>query len=221
MYKIKKFLPLNARLQIYHSFVQSHANYCSLVWGFTSKSNIETLFAKQKKGLRAVIPGFINYKYRDGMIPGHTKAFFTEYKILTIQNIIICNALIFMHKIYSYRSLLPLTILETIPENSPTFGSTHESSENWLSIYNNAHYRKSIFCKGPLLSATSDINNNLSPASFVSIASYKNNVKQSLLVIQGSGDSCDWQNNNFPLYNISGLRKSCTANRNIIDYADN
>ena len=29
MYKIKKFLHLAARLQIYHSFVQSHVNYCS------------------------------------------------------------------------------------------------------------------------------------------------------------------------------------------------
>ena len=50
MYKIKRYLPLTARLQIYHSFVQSHLNYCSLVWGFTCKSNIEKLFSKQKKG---------------------------------------------------------------------------------------------------------------------------------------------------------------------------
>ena len=73
MYKIKKYLPLTARLQIYHSFIQSHLNFCSLVWGFTSKSSIEAIFSKQKKGLRAVIPGFINYKFRDGEIPGHTK----------------------------------------------------------------------------------------------------------------------------------------------------
>ena len=85
MYKIKKYLPLNARIQIYHSFVQSHINYCSLVWGFSSRSYIETIFSKQKKGLRAVIPGFINYKYRDGNIPGHKKAFLTEFKILTIK----------------------------------------------------------------------------------------------------------------------------------------
>ena len=49
MYKIKKYLPLKARIQIYHSFVQSHLNYCSLVWGFTCKSNIETLFSRQKR----------------------------------------------------------------------------------------------------------------------------------------------------------------------------
>ena len=31
MYKIEKLMPLEARLQIYHSFVQSHTNFCSLV----------------------------------------------------------------------------------------------------------------------------------------------------------------------------------------------
>ena len=36
LYKIKKYLPLQARLQIYHSLIQSHVNYCSLVWGFSS-----------------------------------------------------------------------------------------------------------------------------------------------------------------------------------------
>ena len=89
MYKIKRYLPLTARLQIYHSFVQSHLNFCSLLWGFTSKSSIDALFSKQKKGLRAVIPGFINYKYRDGEIPGHTKSAFTEYKILTNHGIML------------------------------------------------------------------------------------------------------------------------------------
>ena len=73
MYKLKKQLPEKVRIQIYHSFVQSHINYCALVWGFCAKSNIESLFRAQKKGMRAVVPGFINYKYRsDGTLPGHT-----------------------------------------------------------------------------------------------------------------------------------------------------
>ncbi len=76
IYKIKGYLLRTARLQIYHSFVQSHQNYCSLVRGFTSKSNIEKLFCKQKKGLRAGISGFINYRYRDGEIADHTKSVF-------------------------------------------------------------------------------------------------------------------------------------------------
>ena len=102
MYKIKRYLLLTARLQIYHSFVQSHLNFCSLLWGFTSKSSIDALFSKQKKGLRAVIPGFINYKYRDGEIPGHTKSAFAKYKILTIHGIITQNTMIFIRKIEIY-----------------------------------------------------------------------------------------------------------------------
>ena len=50
-----------------------HAHYCSLVWGFAARTHIDSLFSKQKKGIRAVVPGFINYKYRDGVLPGHTK----------------------------------------------------------------------------------------------------------------------------------------------------
>ena len=71
MYKIKKLLPLSARLQIYHSLVQSHINFCILVWGFSCRTNIDAIFAKQKIGIRAVIPGFVNYKYKNGKLPGH------------------------------------------------------------------------------------------------------------------------------------------------------
>ena len=45
--------------------------------------------------MRAVIPGFINYRYRSD---GHTKSCFAKYDILTIQNVIVLNALVFMHK---------------------------------------------------------------------------------------------------------------------------
>ena len=55
MYKLKSHIPLK---------VQSHMNYCSLVWDFSTKTNIDSLFRAQKKGMRAVIPGFINYRYR-------------------------------------------------------------------------------------------------------------------------------------------------------------
>ncbi len=84
MYKIKRYLPVKARLQIYHSFVQSHLNYCSLVWGFAAKTHIESLFRKQKQGIRAVIPGYVNYRYDEGKLPTHTKKHFLEYGILTI-----------------------------------------------------------------------------------------------------------------------------------------
>ena len=74
-------------MQIFQSLIQSHLNYCSIVWGFTAKSNIEFLFRIQKKGIRAIVPGFINYKYRNGELPGHTKPYFNEYKILGVRYI--------------------------------------------------------------------------------------------------------------------------------------
>ena len=79
LYKLKSILPLPARLNIYHSLIQSHVNYCSLIWGFSSKANIETIFRSQKKGIRAGIPGFVNYFYKDGKTPHHTKTAFCEY----------------------------------------------------------------------------------------------------------------------------------------------
>ena len=218
MYKIKKFLPLTARLQIYHSFVQSHLNFCSLVWGFSAKSNIEALFSKQKKGLRAVVPGFINYKFRDGETPGHTKPFFSEYKILSIQGIIALNAFLFMRKVRQFQSLLPTSVSSTISKESPVTGSTHVSCENWLNFHDNHYYRKSLFFKGPLLLLSSVIEESLPPASFITIKCYKTNVKEALLSTQSGDDLINWDNKNFPLYNISGIRKSRLANRPDINY---
>ena len=168
-----------------------------------------------------LIPGFINYKYKDGKIPGHTKSKFTQYKILTIHGIIVQNALIFMHKFYNYPSLLPPAIIETISTDSPIQGSNHELCESWLRIYNNHLYRNTLFFKGPLLVATSKINENLPLASFITIKAYKTNVKQALLTIQSSGETCDWKNYNFPLYNIEGLRKSEVSYRSQVDYTEN
>ena len=99
MYKLKGLVPVSVMLQIYHSFVQSHINYCSLVWGFSAKSNIESLFSGQKKGIRSVMPGFVKFFYKDGITPAHTKPGFTKFKILSVQGVVVLNALILMHKI--------------------------------------------------------------------------------------------------------------------------
>ena len=168
--------------------------------------------------MRAVIPGFINYKFKDGKIPGHTKSKFTEYKIFTIHNIIALNALILLHKIQNYPSLLPNSIRETIPEDSPIAGSTHESCENWLKIYNTSNYNRSVFFKGPLLLSGTKVNENLPLTSYISMKLYKTNVIEALRRIQSSGDACEWQNDNFLIYNYSGLRKSHASYRATINY---
>ncbi|MCP4492114.1 MAG: hypothetical protein GY820_33125 [Gammaproteobacteria bacterium] len=167
---------------------------------------IEGLFSKQKKGLRAVMPGYINYNYRDGNLPTHTKASFKEFGILTIHGIIARNALVFMHKIRHLPNTLPISISNTVPTNIPDLGATHETNQEWQNLYGNNYYKKSVFFKGPLL-AISDSNISITTLpSLFSLNIYKNSAKNFLLAQQYEGDSNEWPN--FLLYNIQGLRRS-------------
>ena len=61
-----------------------------------------------------------------------TKGYFIEYKILTVHNIIVLNALLLLKKIRSFPSLLPNSIIDTVPTYSPEPGSTHNDCEIWL-----------------------------------------------------------------------------------------
>ena len=211
MYKLKSLLPLKSRIQIYHSFVQSHINYCSLIWGFSAKSNIEILFRAQKKGIRAVITGFINYKYRGGIrggiIPGHTKQYFKKFKILTVHGVIVKNALLFLHKLRHFSHTLPPSVQCTIAENSPSPGSTFETCQDWLNYTNNHIFLKSVFFKGPMLSIIPEISQKLVQRSLYSLNFYKSSIKQHILNVHSLGTE-EWQSDNFLLYNINGLRKS-------------
>ena len=209
MYKLKSQLPVKVRIQIYHSFVQSHINYCSLVWGFSAKSNIESLFTAQKKGMRAIVPGFINYRYRiDGTLPGHTKAYFSKFDILTVQSVIVLNTLIFMHRIRHVPQALPQSVRLTVAENAPLPGDTHNTCFEWLQYHNNHFHIRSLFYKGPLLSIIPQISELTTLPALINPNIYKSNVRRELKNIQSQGNEEEWQANNFLLYNIPGLRKS-------------
>ncbi len=182
------------------------------MWGFSAKSNIYQLFAKQKKGIRAIVPGFINYKYKNGVLPGHTKVFFKEYNILTVQGVITLNALLFIHKVRHFPLSLPKSLRDTIPSNAPISSSTHETCESWLTAYNNVYFRSSLFHKGLTLSIIPDIVQLTTPGGLLKIKVYKNNVKSFLLKLQSEGEKNEWQASNHILNNIPGLRKSNRTN---------
>ena len=83
--------------------------------------------------MRAVILGFINYRYRsDGTPPGHTKSYFTKYDIITIHNVIVTNALVFMHKVRHFPLELPQSVRKTIPENATVLESTQDICYDWF-----------------------------------------------------------------------------------------
>ncbi|KAL5253023.1 hypothetical protein ACHWQZ_G015697 [Mnemiopsis leidyi] len=216
MHKIKGYLPVTARLQIFQSLVQSHLNFCSLVWGFASKSHIESLFIKQKQAMRTVMSGYVNYKYRDGRPPDHTKQSFEKHNVLTVHNVIVKNALTLMHKVKNMPGLLPNSIKALFSVNIPITNSTYENCEEWLSTYNTPTFRQSIFYKGPMLSITEHSNTITIPSSLFSINIFKNSAKRELIKLQSAGNDENWPT--FLLYDIPGLRKSPRENGQAIDY---
>ena len=215
MFKIKSRLPIKVRIQIFHSFVQSHLNFCSLVWGFAAKSLIQSLFIKQKQGVRAIMPGYVNYWYKEGKLPAHTKEKFKEYEILTVHGIIAMNALIFMHKWHHFPKLLPPSVHNLIPHTIPKFGDGISECSVWAEKYNTVPYRPTFFYKGPLFAVTKESAEVISPATILSIKLYRSYTKQMLIEQQTSGSDSEWPE--FLLHKIPGLRKSARiiANKNL------
>ena len=130
------------------------------------------------------------------------------------------NAENYSEIVYYFSSSLPSSIVATISRDSPENESSHESCEEWLKKYDNHIYRNSVFYKGPLLLLSCTIENNLSPASFLTLRAYKNNVKDAILKTQSMGNQYQWENENLILYNIKGLRKSKTEYRTKINYSE-
>ncbi|KAL5249657.1 hypothetical protein ACHWQZ_G018500 [Mnemiopsis leidyi] len=217
MYKLKRLLPVSARLQVFQSLVQSHLNFCSLVWGFASKNHIESLFTKQKQAMRTVMSGYVNYKYRDGNPPAHTKRAFESHNVLTVHSIIVKNALILLHKVKHMPSLLPQSIKDLFPNNIPSLITTYDDCAEWLSTYNSSTFRPSVFYKGPMLSITKQNTAITIPSSIFSLNVFKNSAKSELIKSQSSGNDEDWPT--FLLYNIPGLRRTSREGRPIIDYS--
>ena len=152
--------------------------------------------------------GYVNYYYKDGNPPSHTKPAFADHKILTIHGIIVKNALLFMHKVRYLPLTLPQSVRDTISVDSPREGSDHVTCNNWLEKYSNCYYNRSLFFKGPLLAVTPAVGGLVTTTSLFSIIPFKNNVCRMLLNVQAQGDSNEWQPENFILQNIHGLRRS-------------
>lgn len=76
--RCRHFLPEKAKLQIYHALFSSHINYCLLVWGTTTLSNIKTIHLLQKRALRYIANVPCN---------SSTGTLFARYKIISVKRI--------------------------------------------------------------------------------------------------------------------------------------
>ena len=130
------------------SYTVMHSNLCSIVWGFSCKSNIDSLQTVPKNAMRAVMSGYVKYYYKDGVLPKYIKSAFKitihwQCRVLSPK-----NALIFMGKILRFTSDMPRSIRKLIPSTSPSHdASMHETSLQWIDEYDNAKYRNSVFLR--------------------------------------------------------------------------
>ena len=215
LYKLKKKLPLKARLLTFNSLVQSHLNYCSLIWGTTNKCKIEQLFATQKKAIRAIMPGHVDYLFKDGNPPTHTKPFFNEHELLTVHSIVLKNILIFMNKVHNFPQLLPKSVLQTIAIDSPNPSNREQELylSAWYTTYNTPAYRTTTYFKGPILFRSLCLDPENDWIAYHNLNRYKSNIKNYLVKdVQSkcaNDDTCTlWTTENFPLNTITGLRYS-------------
>ena len=110
IFKLKGIVPQKVLKLLYDSFIQSHLNFCSNVWGLGSQASIRKIFTAQKKAVRATDIRF-NRCYYDkdtGELPCHTRDLFNQHKILTVHNLITKNCLTLMHKTYFDLSPIPI-----------------------------------------------------------------------------------------------------------------
>ncbi|XP_029841907.4 uncharacterized protein LOC115325325 [Ixodes scapularis] len=103
----RNIFPVNVKSQIYNSLFQSYINYCHLVWGTTTQTNIEKLTLLQKKMLRHIA----NEHYL-----AHTKPLFAKYKIINLD------------KMYDYRLLHSFRF--SSPEHASLLCKMSELSEH-------------------------------------------------------------------------------------------
>ena len=160
--------------------------------------------------MKAVMPGHMNYIYKDGIFPSGTKSSFNSLSILTVHGIIASNTANFMNKIFNFPDQLPKYVQATIPEDAPSriMGTDHEACQTWSENYNTNIYRNSIFFKGPLLFIDSSLDNAFNPMSCQSTSAFKAQCKRTILSLQADGVIDDWTSNSFLIHKINGLRTS-------------
>lgn len=225
--KVKGIFPLSVLRTLYHSFIQSHINYCSLLWGLGCKSSLNSIFVAQKKAIRVISPGFVRYWYdkKTAQTPSHTKKYFGDLKLPNVYTTILLNLLSFMQKVHIGK--IPPSITNSFSLGNRTIPKT---CYNYFNIQP-ARLKcqiNSIFHEGPRLfndilpeiveyseRLTSAANANANPAHPLVLKS-KNNIsfkrftKAYLLSIQGRGDTELWEFSNFRLY--KGSRSSNRIN---------
>ena len=136
-----QYLPQNILKMLYHSLVSCHVNYCNVIWGFTSKKNIERVGRLLKRAIRVIT----HSPYLSPSTP-----LFLKTKILPINDLISLEIAKFMFKLH--KNLLPEVFNNYFILNSSVHNYNTRNAKNIHPPFNRTSMsQSSIFYHGSIL----------------------------------------------------------------------
>ena len=88
--KIKNNLSQNTRLLLYNSLILSKLSYCNIIWGTTSKRNLDKMLLLQKRAIR-ICSG--------STYLAHSNPIFKDLRVLKVADINLLQTALFMYKL--------------------------------------------------------------------------------------------------------------------------
>ena len=160
MNSVKRYLPLDVRLNLYYSFFLSHISYGILIWGpLITNWHLNRIVLQQKKAVRNVK----NVAYN-----AHTDPIFLELDVLKIDKLIELELLKLMYKVFSNKIAQPISKLFPPSNTWHNYDTRHKNDPQFDQRRHNASISKSFLCKGPTLWTHIDniLKNSLNLKSF-------------------------------------------------------
>ena len=141
LYKLQ-FLPQKILKLLYYSLVSSHLSYCNIIWGLTSKSNLNRIHKLQKRVIRIITHS--NFLC-------HSNPLFKQMQILPIHDMISLNIATFMYTVYENVSL-PKSFEDYFTQNCRIHNyDTRSSNDFHLPLHRTSTTKDTLFFYGPLL----------------------------------------------------------------------
>ena len=128
--RLRKLIPLQAKLQIYKFAVLPYFNYCSLVWHFCKARDRDKLERINERELRAI---FCEWRASYGEL-------LSRAHMTTLLNSRLQNIATFMYKIKN--KLLPVNILETF--SGVTTAYKLRNNDFFIPRFNTVRYGKPL-----------------------------------------------------------------------------
>ena len=126
---------------LYHSLISSHINYCNLVWGFSTKQNLDKIHKLQKRAVRLVT---------HSLYISPSNPLFVKLHILPIRQLVSLEVACFMFKIN--HNLLPdITKHYFTYNNSYHNYNTRNAGNFHTPFHRTSTTQSSIFYHGTLL----------------------------------------------------------------------